>query len=58
MKKYLKIAPEGYKIIFYTSILCISTYLLSLFFEYSWIQLLNIYSFYLLICICYFFRDP
>tara|TARA_Y100001970_G_scaffold37263_1_gene45981 strand:+ start:183 stop:842 length:660 start_codon:yes stop_codon:yes gene_type:complete len=58
MKKYLKIAPEGYKIIFYTSILCFSTYLLSLFFEYSWIQLLNIYSFYLLIGICYFFRDP
>tara|TARA_B110000014_G_scaffold259073_1_gene246210 strand:+ start:1534 stop:2190 length:657 start_codon:yes stop_codon:yes gene_type:complete len=58
MKKIINIAPEGYKIIFYTSIIWIITYLLSIYFNYSWIGLLSVYIFSSLLIICYFFRDP
>ena len=58
MKRIINIAPEGYKIIFYTSIIWIITYLLSIYFNYSWIGLLSVYIFYSLLIICYFFRDP
>ncbi len=58
MKRIINIAPEGYKIIFYTLIIWIITYLLSIYFSYSWIGLLSIYIFYSLLIICYFFRDP
>ena len=58
MKRVLNIAPEGYKIIFYTSTVWIITYLFSIYLSYSWIGLLSVYSFYLLLITCYFFRDP
>ena len=58
MKRLLNIAPEGYKIIFYTLIIWIVTYILSAYFSYFWIGFLSIYLFYLLLIICYFFRDP
>ena len=58
MKKIINIAPEGYKIIFSVLVVWIITYLLSIYFSYSWIGLLSLYTFYLLLIICYFFRDP
>ena len=58
MKRVLNISPEGYKIIFYTSIVWIVTYILSTYFSYSWVEFLSICLFYLLLSICYFFRDP
>ena len=58
MRKIINIAPEGYKIILNVLVLWISTYLLSIYFSYSWIGLLSIYIFYLLLIVCYFFRDP
>ena len=58
MKKIINIAPEGYKIIFYTSTVGVMTYLLSIYLSSSGIGLLSIYIFYLLLIICYFFRDP
>ena len=58
MKKIINIAPEGYKIIFYTSTVGVITYLLSIYLSSSGIGLLSIYIFYLLLIICYFFRDP
>ena len=58
MKKIINIAPEGYKIIFYTSTLGVITYLLSIYLSSSGIGVLSIYTFYLLLIICYFFRDP
>ena len=58
MKRVLNIAPEGYKIIFYTLIVWIITYILSTYFSYSWVGFLSICLFYLLLSICYFFRDP
>ena len=58
MKKIINIAPEGYKIIFSISVVWFITYLLSIYLSYSWIGLLSIYLFYLLLMICYFFRDP
>tara|TARA_Y100000996_G_scaffold357812_1_gene299204 strand:+ start:1694 stop:2353 length:660 start_codon:yes stop_codon:yes gene_type:complete len=58
MKKIFNIAPEGYKIIFYTLIIWFTAYLSSIYFDYSWISLLSMYLFYLVLIICYFFRDP
>ena len=58
MKRIVNIAPEGYKIIFYISTVWIVTYSLSIYLSYSWIGMLSLYSFYLLLSICYFFRDP
>ena len=58
MRKIINIAPEGYKIIFSVLVVWIITYLLSIYFSYSWIGLLSLYTFYLLLIICYFFRDP
>ena len=58
MKKIINIAPEGYKIIFSVLVVWIITYLLSIYFSYSWIGLSSLYIFYLLLTICYFFRDP
>ena len=58
MKKIINIAPEGYKIILYTSFVWILFYLLSIYFEYSWIELASAYLFYVLLIVCYFFRDP
>ena len=58
MRKIINIAPEGYKIIFSVLVVWIITYLLSIYFSYSWIGLLSLYIFYLLLIICYFFRDP
>jgi len=58
MKKIINIAPEGYKIIFSVLVAWIITYLLSIYFSYSWLGLLSVYLFYLLIITCYFFRDP
>ena len=58
MKKIINIAPEGYKIIFSVLVVWIITYLLSIYFSYSWIGLSSLYIFYLLLIICYFFRDP
>ena len=58
MKKIINIAPEGYRIILYTSFVWILFYLLSIYFEYSWIELASAYLFYVLLIVCYFFRDP
>ena len=58
MNKIINIAPEGYKIIFSVLVVWIITYLLSIYFSYSWIGLLSLYTFNLLLIICYFFRDP
>ena len=58
MKKIINIAPEGYRIIFYTALIWALTYLLSIYFEYSLIQLASMYLFYILLIVCYFFRDP
>ena len=58
MRKIINIAPEGYKIIFSVLVVWIITYLLSIYFSYSWIGLLSLYTFYLLLIICCFFRDP
>ena len=58
MKKIINIAPEGYRIILYTLFVWILFYLLSIYFEYSWIELASAYLFYLLLIVCYFFRDP
>ena len=58
MKRIVNIAPDGYKIIFYISTVWIVTYSLSIYLSYSWIGMLSLYSFYLLLSICYFFRDP
>ena len=58
MKKIINIAPEGYKIILTVLLAWITTYLLSIYFSYSWIEILSIYIFYLLLIVCYFFRDP
>ena len=58
MRKIINIAPEGYKIIFSVLVVWIITYLLSIYFSYSWLGLLSVYLFYLLIITCYFFRDP
>ncbi|SVE62949.1 uncharacterized protein METZ01_LOCUS515803, partial [marine metagenome] len=58
MRKIINIAPEGYKIIFSVLVVWIIIYLLSIYFSYSWIGLLSLYIFYLLLIICYFFRDP
>ena len=58
MKKIINIAPEGYRIIFYTALIWALTYLSSIYFEYSLIQLASVYLFYILLIVCYFFRDP
>ena len=58
MRNIINIAPEGYKIILYSLLIWIITYLFSIYLNYSWIELLSIYLFYLFILICYFFRDP
>ena len=58
MKKIINIAPEGYRIIFYIALIWALTYLLSIYFEYSWIKLASVYLFYILLIVCYFFRDP
>ena len=58
MKKTINIAPEGYRIILYTLFVWILFYLLSIYFEYSWIELASAYLFYVLLIVCYFFRDP
>ena len=58
MKKIINIAPEGYKIIFSVLVVWIITYLLSIYFSYSLLGLTSMYIFYLLLIICYFFRDP
>ena len=58
MKKIINIAPEGYRIIFYTALIWVLAYLLSIYFEYSLIQLASVYLFYILLIVCYFFRDP
>ena len=58
MRKIINIAPEGYKIIFSVLVVWIITYLLSIYFSYSWLGLLSVYIFFLLIITCYFFRDP
>ena len=58
MKRIFNIAPEGYNIIVYASLVWVAAYVLSIYLSYSWISLLSIYSFYLLLLICYFFRDP
>ena len=58
MKKIINIAPEGYRIIFYTALIWALTYLTSIYFEYSLIQLASVYLFYILLIVCYFFRDP
>ena len=58
MRSIINIAPEGYRIILYSLLIWIITYLLSIYLDYSWIELLSIYLFYLFILICYFFRDP
>ena len=58
MKKIINIAPEGYQIIFYTALIWALTYLSSIYFEYSLIQLASVYLFYILLIVCYFFRDP
>ena len=58
MKKIINIAPEGYKIIFSVLVVWIITYLLSIYLSYSWLGLSSVYIFYLLLIICYFFRDP
>ena len=58
MKKIINIAPEGYKIIFSVFVVWIITYLLSIYFSYAWIGISSVYIFYLLLIICYFFRDP
>ena len=54
----INIAPEGYKIILYTSTVWIISYLLSIYISYYWIELLSVYSFYLMLITFYFFRDP
>tara|TARA_B100001094_G_scaffold328719_1_gene389766 strand:+ start:229 stop:885 length:657 start_codon:yes stop_codon:yes gene_type:complete len=58
MKKIINIAPEGYSIIFYTALIWALAYLLSIYFQYSWIQLASVYLFYIFLIVCYFFRDP
>ena len=58
MIKNIKIAPEGYKIIFNTLGVCLITFIISVYSEYSWIEMLSIYLFYILLIVCYFFRDP
>ena len=58
MKKIINIAPEGYRIILYTLAIWFSTYIFSVLSNYSWLELLSIYMFYLLLMVCYFFRDP
>ena len=58
MKKIINIAPEGYKIIFSVLVAWIITCMFSIFISYSWIGLLSVCLFYLLLIICYFFRDP
>jgi phosphatidylserine decarboxylase len=58
MIKNIKIAPEGYKIIFNTLGVWLITFIISVYSEYSWIEMLSIYLFYILLIVCYFFRDP
>ena len=58
MKKIINIAPEGYQIIFNTAFIWVLAYLLSIYFEYSLFQLASVYLFYILLIVCYFFRDP
>ena len=58
MKSFINIAPEGYRIIIYALAIWFLTYIFSIFSNYSWLELLSIYMFYLLLMICYFFRDP
>ena len=58
MKNYIKIAPEGYKIIFNTLVVWLITFIISVYSDYSWIEMLSIYLFYILLIVCYFFRDP
>ena len=58
MRKIINIAPEGYRIIFYTALIWVLAYLLSIYFEYSLFQLASVYLFYILLIVCYFFRDP
>lgn len=58
MIKNIKIAPEGYKIIFNTLGVWLITFIISVYSDYSWIEMLSIYLFYILLIVCYFFRDP
>jgi phosphatidylserine decarboxylase len=58
MKKNIKIAPEGYKIISNTLVVWFITFVISVYSEYYWIEILSIYLFYILLIVCYFFRDP
>ena len=58
MKNIIRIAPEGYKIIFSTLLALIVVCLFSIYLNHSWLELLSMYIFYSLIIVCYFFRDP
>ena len=58
MKKNIKIAPEGYNIILTTLIVWFITFIISIYSNYLWIEILSIYLFYILLIVCYFFRDP
>tara|TARA_X000001036_G_scaffold360109_1_gene342978 strand:+ start:505 stop:1161 length:657 start_codon:yes stop_codon:yes gene_type:complete len=58
MKNLFKIAPEGYKIIFYSLLFFLVMYLISLNTNHIWIENISMFTFFLFLCVCYFFRDP
>lgn len=58
MKNLFKIAPEGYKIILYSLLLFLIMYLISLNTNHIWIENISVFTFFLFLSVCYFFRDP
>ena len=58
MKYKVSIAPEGYLIIKYALVFCITTFVISKSLDYNFFNLLNLLSFSLFFVTCYFFRDP
>ena len=58
MKRFINIAPEGYKIISPILIVWIFTYIISIYSNNYWVGILNLCLFSILLIVCYFFRDP
>ena len=55
MKNLIRIAPEGYKIIFITFLLALILSIISMYFEYLLMMYFSIFIFF---CVSFFFRDP